>query len=201
MRDTHYRYTPIGYAYCVRFPLSSARCFPPTCTHVRPPLFSSATTNKLQPAAQDARMQTITLPRRRANDAPGRCLVEQHAAIDPDDPAWAACPQSGVPGQPLDVDIRFCVQRVANVDTVSASATAHIVVMFYWSDTRLVGCPGGGQGAAFKTLDAAARLGKLAGKKRRRLHAARADRQGHGPDQACADCRRDGGQPDRRWSS
>ena len=131
----------------------------------------------------------------------GDAVVEQHAAIDPDDPAWAACPQSGVPGQPLDVDIRFCVQRVANVDTVSASATAHIVVMFYWSDTRLVGCPGGGQGAAFKTLDAAARLGKLAGKKRRRLHAARADRQGHGPDQACADCRRDGGQPDRRWSS
>ena len=37
------------------------------------------------------------------------------------------------------MDIRFCVQRVANVDTVNESASAHIFVMLYWSDTRLVG--------------------------------------------------------------
>ena len=65
-------------------------------------------------------------------------VVERRAALGADDPGWASCPPSAVPGQPLDVDIRFCVQRVANVDTVAESATVNIVIMFYWSDARLV---------------------------------------------------------------
>ena len=74
---------------------------------------------------------------RRATDILRRTLVTSGMEAQ----KWSS-PPSTPDGEPIWVDLKFNLWRLADFDTVAGSAAFRVFVTLFWNDPRLVGHPG-----------------------------------------------------------